>query len=98
MAKRRVKRMMMRMPGIKWRVSLSVVVGIGWLIFLVLWLFFYASNFTIYQNIAVFIASVLAVAMIMGASWASWGMSHGWEIAYELEKEERKRKPRRKKK
>lgn len=68
---------MMKTEGLGWRVSLSIIVGIGWLIFLILWLFFYASNFNVYQNIAIFIVSILAVGGIMGASWAPWGMRHG---------------------
>ena len=68
---------MMKTGGFGWRVSLSIIVGIGWLIFLILWLFFYASSFNIYQNIAILIVSLLAVGAIMGASWAPWGMRHG---------------------
>ena len=41
--------------GFGWRVSISIIMTFGWLIFLVIWLFFYAGNFNIYQNIAIFI-------------------------------------------
>ncbi len=71
---------MMKTKGFGWRISLSIIVGIGWLIFLILWLFFYASGFSIYQNIAIFIVSLLAVGGILGASWAPWGMKHGHEF------------------
>ncbi len=67
---------MMKTKGFGWRVSLSIIMGIGWLIFLILWLFFYASGFNIYQNIAIFIASLLIVGGVLGTSWASWGMRH----------------------
>lgn len=69
------------MKGFGWRVSLSIIVGIGWLVFLIIWLFFYAGDFNPYQNIAVFVASILVMAAIMGASWAPWGIrqGRGWE-------------------
>ena len=75
----------MDMRGFGWRVSLSVLVSIGWLAFLVIWLFFYAGYYSIYQNLAVFLASILIVTAVMGASWASWGIKqkHGWECCTE---------------
>jgi type VI protein secretion system component VasK len=78
----------MDMRGFGWRVSISVLVSIGWLAFLVIWLFFYAGGYTIYQNLAVFLASILIVAAVMGASWASWGIrqKHGWECWEDAER------------
>jgi hypothetical protein len=64
-------------PGFAWRVSLSIIVGIGWLVFLILWFFFYASDYTIYQNIAIILVSILIMSAILGASWASWGIKYG---------------------
>ncbi len=59
------------------RVSLSIIVSIGWLVFLILWLFFYASDFTVYENIAIVVVSILIMVAILGASWASWGIKYG---------------------
>ena len=39
----------------------------GLIIFIILWLFFYAYDYTVYQNIAVVLASVLAGLAILGA-------------------------------
>jgi fatty acid desaturase len=64
-------------PGFAWRVSLSIIVGIGWLVFLILWFFFYATDYTIYQNIAIILVSILIMCAILGASWASWGIKYG---------------------
>jgi len=49
--------------------------------FLVTWLFFFADKYSIYQNIGIFILSILAVAVILGPAWAYWGMKYGkrWE-------------------
>ena len=66
----------MKTKGFGWRVSLSIISVVGWLIFLIMWLFFYATNYNVYQNIAIFIVSILAFGGIMGATWASWGIKH----------------------
>ena len=68
---------MMKTPGMRWRVSFSIVVGVGWLVFLILWLAFYASDFDVYQNIAIFLASLLIIGAALGAAWAPWGMKYG---------------------
>ena len=66
--------------GFGWRVSLTIIMGVVWLVFLILWLFFYASGFNIYQNIAIFIVSLLILGGVIGASWAPWGIRHGREF------------------
>jgi len=67
------------MRGQGWRVAISIITAIGWLIFLIIWLFFYASEFNLYQNLAVLIVSLLALAGINAAIWASWGMRNWGE-------------------
>ena len=68
---------MLELPEMRWRVSLSIILGVGWLAFLILWLAFYAADFNIYQNIAIVLASILMVGGILGAAWTSWGMKYG---------------------
>jgi len=65
----------------KWSTIVSAVAGVGWLIFLVVWLFFYANDYSGYQNLAIFIASLLVLGAISGSAWLvhwmrSW-MKHG---------------------
>jgi hypothetical protein len=67
----------MKTKGFGWRVSFSIISVVGWLIFLIIWLFFYATDFNVYQNIAIFIVSLLAFGGIMGAVWAPWGIKYG---------------------
>ena len=67
----------MKTKGFGWRVSSSIISVVGWLIFLIIWLFFFATNFNVYQNIAIFIVSLLAFGGIMGAVWAPWGIKYG---------------------
>jgi len=57
-------------PGLGWRVSLSVVEAMGWLIFLVIWFFFYAQTYGFYQNIAVVAVSVAILGVAEGFTWA----------------------------
>ncbi len=68
---------MMQMPGFALRVSLSIIVAIAWLVFMILWLFFYAAPYSIFQNLAILLVSVLLVGAVLGPAWASWGMKYG---------------------
>ncbi|MDE1857159.1 MAG: hypothetical protein KGH98_03705 [Candidatus Micrarchaeota archaeon] len=60
--------------GMGWRVGVSIISFFGMLISMVLWLFFYAGNYNVYQNIAIIVVIILAFIAIMGATWASFGM------------------------
>ncbi len=60
--------------NLRWRVTISAVSGIGWLLFLIGWAFTYASNYDIYQNIAIFLISVLVLGGINAVTWIPWGM------------------------
>ncbi|MBS3773451.1 MAG: hypothetical protein KGY55_04535 [Candidatus Thermoplasmatota archaeon] len=59
--------------GMGWRVSLSILGGVGWLVFLLVWLIFYASDYSGYQNVAIVMLSLLAVAGLLGIPWTIWG-------------------------
>lgn len=65
-----------RSEGMGWRLGVSVATVFGATIAAILWLFFYAGGFSIYQNIAVIIVIILAFVAVMGAIWATWGMKH----------------------
>ena len=60
--------------GMRWRVAVSIVTFFAAIIGIILWLFLYAGNFNVYQNIAVIIAILIGFVAVMGATWASWGM------------------------
>jgi hypothetical protein len=66
------------MEGMGWRVSLSIAVSIGWIIFLIVWLFFYAgqSGYNAYQNFTIILISLLVLAILLGVPWAIWGRRH----------------------
>ena len=61
-------------PGLGKRVAITVIVGLAWLMFVVLFLAFWASSFTPLEAIAVFLLSILAAAVIIAPMWIIWGM------------------------
>ena len=63
--------------GMGWRVAISILTFFGSVIGIILLLFFYAENFSVYQNIALVIVILLGSIALMGATWASWGMKQG---------------------
>jgi hypothetical protein len=69
--------------GLGWRTTLSMIVGIGWLIFIILWLAFWGTDYTGYQNVAIFFLSILLIAIILGIPWMSWYFKH--QSKYEKE-------------
>lgn len=56
------------------RVYLSIAIALLWLLFLALWLFIYATNYGIIQNIGLFLASIVVVAILEVIIWVPWGM------------------------
>lgn len=63
-------------PGYGWRVALSIVMGIGFVAFFILWFGFLGVGYTAYQNIAVLLISILIVAAVLGVAWAPWGIKY----------------------
>lgn len=60
--------------GIGSRVTVSILAFFGALIGSIVWLFFYAQNFNVYQNIAVVAVIILGFTAAMAATWAAWGI------------------------
>jgi len=58
------------------RVYASIAVVFGWLLFLALWLFFYAISFSVLQNIAIFLLSLIVAGILLIALWLRWSMKH----------------------
>ena len=64
-----------KMPeGVGSRIAVTILTFFGSIIGIILWLFFYAGNFNVYQNIAIIVVILLGFMAVMGATWASWGM------------------------
>jgi hypothetical protein len=60
--------------GMGSRIAVSILTFFGSIIGIILWLFFYAGTFNVYQNIAIVVVILLGFIAIMGATWASWGL------------------------
>ena len=56
------------------RVYGTIIIGVGWLVFIVLYLAFFAVNFDVWQKIAIFIASGAIVSGIIGFMWIRWAI------------------------
>jgi hypothetical protein len=63
-----------KMKGFGWRVSTSIITAVGWLSFVVIWLFFYADKYSLYQNIGAVILSLIVFIGINGIVWGTWAM------------------------
>lgn len=67
----------MKTRGMGWRISTTILLGVGWLVFIIIWLFFYASGFSIYQNLAILVVSLLIVAGGTAVLWVGLGIRMG---------------------
>jgi len=66
----------MRTPGFGWRIAVSIAVFFGWLIFLVIWLFFYASDYSMFKNLAMVLVSIIAGIGVLAGTWVTWGLKY----------------------
>lgn len=57
--------------GTGWRINVSIMSGVIWLAFIILWLPFWMEGFTLYQNLAVFLGSTLLLILVNSSSWVS---------------------------
>lgn len=56
------------------RVYASIIIAFGWLLFLALWLFYYATGFSILQNIGIFLLSLIVAGILLIVLWLPWSM------------------------
>ena len=71
---------MFKISGFKWRVLTSIILPFAAIIFLIIWFWYYGTNYNVWQNIAVFLTVLLILGGILGAMWARWGTKHGHEM------------------
>ncbi|MBN1280820.1 MAG: hypothetical protein JXA00_04140 [Candidatus Thermoplasmatota archaeon] len=62
--------------GLGWRVTISILVGVGWLAFLLLWFFFYTNQYNWEKHVAVVLLSFLVVFVLLGLPWLIWWQQH----------------------
>jgi len=66
-----------RPEGVIWRTVFTVTVGLGWLIWLLLWWAFWAEDYTVAQKFAVAIMSLMVMGGVAGAIWIPFSMRYG---------------------
>ncbi len=66
-------------PGLALRIVVSIIVFFGLLIFAIVYVAFFASSFSLFQQIAIILVALLVGIAILGAMWVSWGMKFGKE-------------------
>lgn len=68
--------------GMQWRVSATILLITAWLVFILIYAFFWSGHYDLFQNVVLFIASLIALFGLIAAMWAGWGMrfaNQGWD-------------------
>lgn len=60
--------------GFGWRSAASVLTGVLWLSFIIIWLFFFAGDYSVWENLGVLLLSVVVLAGVNATFWASLGL------------------------
>lgn len=53
-------------------IVVTLIAGILWAIFMLLHVLFWSSNFDLFQNIVIFILSLVATGCVIGLMWVYW--------------------------
>jgi len=61
-----------KIAGLASKITATVIVGVLWFAFIVLYLAFYAAGLSFWQKTAVFLASAAIVGGIIAAFWIRW--------------------------
>jgi hypothetical protein len=56
------------------RLYASIAIPFIWLLFLAFWLFYYATNYSLIQNIGVFLATIVIVGILEVIIWVPYGI------------------------
>jgi hypothetical protein len=64
-------------PGLALRVVVSIIIFFGLLIFAILYVAFFTTSFSLFQQIAVIVVALLIATAILGAMWSIWGINLG---------------------
>jgi hypothetical protein len=57
------------------RVAGTIIVGVCWLAFLLFFLAFFAGNFDLLQDIAIFFVSIIVAIGIVAVMWIKWTLA-----------------------
>ena len=62
-------------PGLTLRVVVSIIVFFGLLIFAIIYVAFFASSFSLFQQVAIILVALLVATAILGVMWTTWGIN-----------------------
>jgi membrane protein YdbS with pleckstrin-like domain len=62
-------------PGLALRVVVSIIVFFGLLIFAIIYVAFFASSFSLFQQVAIILVALLVATAILGVIWTIWGIN-----------------------
>jgi len=65
--------------GMGWRISLSILTAVMWVAFIITWLFFLASDYTIWENLGVLLLSLVVFIGANVGVWVPFGMRYAPE-------------------
>jgi len=59
-------------------IAISIVVGIGWIVFFLWHTVFWSPDYTLFQNIVIAAGTLLVAAILVGLTWMVWGRQISW--------------------
>jgi cation transport ATPase len=59
---------------IRWRSAASTVSGVLWLSFIIIWLFFYAGDYSVWENLGIVLLSLVVLVGVNAIFWVSFGL------------------------
>jgi membrane protein YdbS with pleckstrin-like domain len=62
-------------PGLALRVVVSIIIFFGLLIFAIIYVAFFASSFSLFQQVAIILVALLVATAILGVIWTIWGIN-----------------------
>jgi hypothetical protein len=65
--------------GMGWRISMSILSVFVWTAFIITWLFFLASDYSIWENLGIFLLSLVVFIGANAAVWVPFGMRYAPE-------------------
>ena len=80
----------MSVPGFGLRIGISIISFFALLVFLIIWLFFYAGSFSVLQNIAAVLSGIVIFIAVMAGAWVSWGIRYAQKYGKDKKKWDKK--------
>ena len=60
--------------GLRWRIVLSILGTVAWVGFTLLYIAFWAHDFSLFQSVVVVVVSLLVLFGVTCAAWISYGL------------------------